>query len=268
MAKKSTPTRQSKLALQGESTGPNWDRARHILAGIKTCIRLGLAGQVLLGQELLALKIDLGFTRGGDRRSNPHDAGLKSLNRTWEDWCKSELGISDDTAARFIACHEAAKLRVKKLGGQPRLLILLETPPGQLSEENHTILAGMVDKLVDGESQKDLLEELKIAKQHKALTGGANPAPAKPTENQAAEQLAFAFFSKVPDTVAKIQKGVTGLMTAPDYKAYLYRLPVSGDGGLESLAASLEEAIAGDLSRMLADVKEAIASKLQSIAAA
>ena len=53
---------------------PAWDNARNLLAGIKQALRISLAGQVLLGQELHTLKKDLGFRHGGDRKSSGQKA--------------------------------------------------------------------------------------------------------------------------------------------------------------------------------------------------
>lgn len=258
---------QAALALTGESKAPDWSRAREILAGIKTCVRLTLAGQVLLGQELQTLKVELGFAGSGRRKEKPNDLAFKSLNRTWEQWCKAELGISDQGAANFIATYEAAKLRVKKLGGRPKLLSLLETHPAKIDAEGHKLLSGMVDKLVDGETQKSLLEELKLVKFHVALTGG-DTSKSKPKKDlqQAAQQLAFAFFSPIPATVAKVEKAIGNVRLAPDYQRYLHTLPLTSadpkEVSLHGLKATIEAALKGDLAKALDDVEAAIAAKM------
>lgn len=266
--------RQASLALTGESQPPSWDRARFLLSRIKTAIRLSIAGQILLGMELLTIKTELGFVgRGGDRKSKGQLVPLKGMIHTWGNWCNAELGISDKTADRKIELFEAAKARVRKLGGNDKLAGLLETHPAKLTGEDEKILGDMVNKLVDGESQRTLLEELKIAKLHDTSgLGGPNPKP-KADPQLPAEQLAFAFFSKVPDTVEKTLKGVGNLMTSPDYKPFLTLLPLTAttspdDVSLESLKDTLETALKGDLARMLADITEAIEARRQSIAAA
>lgn len=247
------------LALQGESTGPDWTRARFLLSRIKTAVRLSIAGQVLLGMELLTLKMELGFLgRGGDRRSNPQDAVLKSLNRTWEDWTNSELGISPDTADRKIDLWLAAKLRVKKLGGDKKLLGLLETHPAKLTEEDEKILGDMVNKLVDGDSQKSLLEELKIVKVHVALSGGDTSAHQKKKPGNA-EQLVFAMFAPVEETIGKAARAVEALRLGPDYQRLLYALPlVSSEPGkpsLTALEAQLQAALEGDIAKALQEIR-------------
>lgn len=259
------------LPLQGESTGPDWTRARAILQGIKTLVRMTLAGQVMLGHELQTLKVELGFAgRGGDR-SKPKDSVLKSLNRTWEQWCNAELGISPDGADNFIKCFEAAKLRVKKHGGQTKLLGLMETHPAKLTKEDSDLLGGMVDRLLHGETQRALLDELKIFKKASTTTGGDTSASKKKVQELAAEQLAFAFFGKATSSITKLEKHVQNLRVAPDYEGFLHTLPLHREGpdglSLHGLKITLETALTGDLPKMLEDVKAAIAAAEKGAAA-
>jgi hypothetical protein len=253
------------LDLHGESQPPDWSRARQILEGIRTCLRLSLAGQILLGQELLTIKMELNFLgRGGDR-AKPHSEGLKSLNRTWEQWCKSELGISDQTADRKIEIYQAAKLRVKKLGGDKKLLGLLETHPAKIGEEDHKLLSGMVDKLVWGETQKSLLEELHLVKASKALEGGDTSGAKKKPEAQVIQQLAFAFFAPPFEKLADSVRKLGSLRIKQDYSAYLHQLEIASEDPkaltLTSLRDTLTAALTGDLKTTLAEVEAAIAAK-------
>jgi hypothetical protein len=276
-AKKNPPTTPAKgkkaahpaLALTGESKLPNWDRARKILFGIKTAIRLSLAGQVLLGQELQTIKVELGFAGSGRRKENPNDLAFKSLHRTWDQWTKAELGVSDQGADNYIATYEAAKQRVKKLGGNAKLLSLLEAHPAKIDEEGHKLLSGMVDKLVEGETQKSLLEELKLVKCHVALTGGdTSKSKKKPDPQLVAQQLAFAFFSPVPATLAKVEKAIGNVRLAPDYQRFLHTLPLTsaeaGQVSLHSLKATIEAALKGDLAKALEDIDAAIQAKMSN----
>lgn len=268
---KGKPGRQAPLPLTGESTGPDWTRARAYMEGIKTFARLSLAGQILLGHELQTLKVELGFAgRGGDRRSKPQFEVLKSLNRTWDQWCKSELGISDSTADRIIATYEAAKNKLRKLGGQPLLIGMLDTSPTKIPDEQRKALAMLVDRLEWGESQSQLLADFGITKKPSTLTGGSQGKPAKKQDANVG-QMAFAFFAKVPESVGKLAKTVGNLRLSPDYNGYLAALPLSspdpGKPSLESLEALLEAAISGDLPKLLADIKAAKEARTQSAAA-
>jgi hypothetical protein len=268
MPKPATPS----LPLTGESQPPDWSRARLLAEGIKHHFRLSLAGQILLGHELQTLKIELGFCdRGGDRRSNLHSEGLKSLNRTWDQWCKSELGIGETTANRLIETYEAAKSKLKKLGGQPKLLSLLDTKPAALTEEGRNILSTLVDKLEWGDSQRALLEEFRLVKFHQALTGGDTSKHRK-EKPAAAQQLAFAFFRPVEQTVGKLQRAVESLRLAPDYQRFLHVLPLTsaepGQPSLTSLEAEIESALSGDLLTALKDIRAVKAQRLQQPATA
>lgn len=258
--------RQTGLALTGESAAPDWSRARSLAEGIKHHFRLSLAGQILLGHELQTLKIELGFCeRGGDRRSNPHSAGLKSLNRTWDQWTKSELGMGDDAANRLIETYEAAKSKIKKLGGNTLVLTLLETAPTKLHQEDRNILSTLVDKLEWGDSQKALLEEFRLVKRHEALKGGDTSAHRK-EKPAVAQQLAFAFFRPVEQTVNKLQRAVENLRLAPDYQRLLHVLPLvsaePGQPSLTSLEAEIESALRGDLAKALEDIRAVKAQRM------
>lgn len=248
------------LPLTGESTGPDWTHARRLVASIKHGFRVAIASQILAGQEILSHKIALNFNgRGGDR-SKPQAAVLLSLNRTWSQWCDMELGISADTADRLIQTFEAAKDRLRRLGGHERALSLLTTSPDQLDDEGRKTLCALVDKLEWPESQAELLREFKeISKIHNATTGGDTSAHRKP-KPAAAQQLAFAFFRPVEQTVNKLQRAVENLRLAPDYKRLLHVLPLvssePGEPSLTSLAAEIQSALEGDLSKALADIRE------------
>jgi hypothetical protein len=262
---------QSPLPLSGESTAPDWSRARLLAEGIKHHFRLSLAGQILLGHELQTLKVELGFCgRGGDR-SKPHDAVLLSLNRTWSQWTKSEIGISNDTADRLIETYEAAKSKLKKLGGNTLVLTLLETQPAKLHQEDRNILSTLVDKLEWGDSQKALLEEFRLVKRHEALKGGDTSAHRK-EKPAAAQQLAFAFFRPVEQTMGKLQRAVESLRLAPDYQRLLHVLPLvspePGQPSLSSLEAEIESALSGDLLTALKEIRAVKAQRMQQPATA
>jgi hypothetical protein len=274
--KPTTPT----LPLTGESQAPDWSRARLLAEGIKHHFRLSLAGQILLGHELSILKVELGFAGRGRRDElngpvshsksmdeKPHSAVFKSLNRTWDQWCKAELGIGDDTANRLIETYDAAKSKLKKLGGQPKLLALLDSRPAGLSDESRNILSTLVDKLEWGDSQKALLEEFRLVKRHEALKGGDTSGHRQP-KPAAAQQLAFAFFRPVEQTVGKLQRAVENLRLAPDYQRLLHVLPLvsaePGQPSLTSLEAEIEAALQGDLAKALADIRAVKAQRMTS----
>ena len=253
-----------------EIIAPDWSRARAIMDGIKTAARLSIAGQVLLGHELLTLKSDLGFLgRGGDRRSNRQIGDLNFPDRTWAEWVKQELDIPDRTADRLIETYQAAKARLKKLGGDQQLVTLFDTRPTDLTTEDRETLATIVDRLVWGETQSSLLEEWHIVKRTKNLEGGDTSGHRKEVDPATpAQQLAFAFFSPIPTTLAKIDKVVGNLRHHSDYQGFLHTLPLTSTTpeqiSLTSLEATLQSVLEGDLVKALDDIKAAKAARMKT----
>jgi hypothetical protein len=74
---------------------------------------------------------------------------LLSLNRTWSQWCRAELGISDDTANRLIETYEATILDLQRLAlaKLARALRADGLPPH---------LAGAVCRLIDDPQPPEL----------------------------------------------------------------------------------------------------------------
>lgn len=252
------------LAAHTEIVEASWSRARSLLEGIKTLARLSIAGRIVLGRELHDLKHALGFAgRGGDRRSNGHAARLKNGERgTWADWCQQELGISRDTADRLVRTYEAAKARLQTIGGETRLLSLLDKPAGTLSTPERQDLAKLVDRLEWPETQGELLQELHIYKRHTAPPGGDTSAHrGGGDEPPTARQLAFAFFGGIPAGLGKLSKAVSGIRVCKDYQALLHALPpVPEEDGQPSLTTLVEEIEAAerDLAALKADAAKAL----------
>lgn len=245
-------TTNTPVVLDAEIVAPSWERARHLLEGLKLHLRLGLAAQVLLGIECQRIKGDLGYIgRGGDRRSNRHDVGL---NRSWDDWCKSELGLSCRTVDRWIDCWEASKARIKKLGGETSLLGLLENPPVDPADANRKILEAAVEKITSGVNQKELLEDLRLVKAPATLTGGDTSEHQTTKPELTAEQLAFSFFQPVALSLHQLR-------STPDYQALLHQLPVEAADEQALSLAALEY----ETERLLEDIRAAKAAKSKSV---
>jgi hypothetical protein len=233
---------------------PAWDTARNILAGIQQALRISIAGQVLLGQELKTLKKDLGFVHGGDRRSSAHDEHL--IHQTWAEWVKSELGLSRPTADRMIEMFDAARARLKKIshtadlpGGTKKLALLFDARPSTMADEDREKLQQVIERITDGASQKELLEELRLVKRHDSSgIGGDTSAHKKPKPSDAEimGQLAFTFLRPLADTLH-------GLRTNPDREAYYHTIPITSGDDSEITLTSLEN----DLEAALADVRKA-----------
>lgn len=159
--------------------------------------RASLAMQVMAGMELSTIKDASPYQRGGRRaksnpqtegRSNPHGAGLIentyetaetaafARHRTWEEFVILELGLSADTAGRWMAMAAAARARLCRIDGFGALIRdLLERPICDLDDAEVDVLAKSVAKITDGRTQLDFMVEMGMVKRpgNPAL-GGAN----------------------------------------------------------------------------------------------
>lgn len=275
------PCESSAIMIAVEAEGvsvqektPQFDRARLILEGIKTAWRMNLAGQVMLGGELSAIKAELGFTgRGGDRRSKPHSAVLK---RTWDEWCRIELRISSDTGDRCIGCFEIVRKRAERLGEDSGAFRLMEAPPASLSEEDRKILQSVITALLKEDSQKSLLQELQLIKGPNILPGGA-PATKKPqvkTMLDEIEKVASGIFLKLCFELTKTAGEVERFHHGGAFEAHLYALPLATDEpeilGLLDFQKRLEEVksdVNDSLAGLLKKVGKAIETKTHCAAA-
>ena len=251
-----TPKHRNTETLAGDvSVADPWDRPRRILDGIKLCLRMSLAGQVLLGHELATMKKDMGFAGAGRRKEFRQIGEIKS----WAELVQKNLGLSERTADRMIECFEAAKVRLKKLGalknlpsGSKKLELLFTSRPDSMTDDDRDALARCVDKLVDGDSQTDLLKELKIIKFHVPLTGGDTSKHKKVTGEQMMQQLAFNFFSP-------IAQGLQRLRVDNDREAFLHALDVQSSDEDAITLTTLER----DLEAALNDVRTARKARMK-----
>ena len=148
----------------------HWSQAAHWVNAIKLFEVSRLAAQVLAGFELIQLHEHYAVKRGGDRRSKPHDAALN-----WETIVKERLGVSPDTAWRWMEMAKAARPRLKKLGaGFGELIELMLTNPGAVQPDQLETVRGAVAKLTDGYTQLEFMEEMGLVKLSRSgATGGA-----------------------------------------------------------------------------------------------
>lgn len=256
-----------------DSKVSQWDRARAILAGIKTTLRLNLAGQVILGQELESLKIELGFKGSGRRKESGHLPTLISSPRTWEEWLKAELGISRRCAERFISSFKIVRAKNEVEGGQPEAVRLLAAAPSALSDEDRKKLGKIVNELLKEDSQKELLQQLgivngthRLSDEDRAKAGKKKPSP----EDELL--VASNHFRHICNEAIKFERLVTASLHGNTFKGYLGKLPLAHDDpkrivGLLDLRARLEEAMGGDLEKLLAAVNRMIDAKMTGAAA-
>lgn len=170
-----------------EPTAVDWSRARALLADLKSAVRRSLATKCLLGKTLTEIQKQLGFTHGSQVRFSPRTqtAFMGENAKTWGDWCKDELGISHDTAGRYIRCFEAICRRAKD---RPDIRRLLQTPTEKLNGDEITALAARASFLVCDETETSLLAELKHLKDQEPKK--RKTAEAKAKEQQDLTQIA------------------------------------------------------------------------------
>lgn len=166
-----------------------WDGVRHWINGAHMMEQGKLFCQAMTGLELLALHKAHNIQQGGDRKSNPQAAGLIL---TWEEICKKEAGISDDTARRYMDIARKAAPRLKRF---PALKNFdpMATPIAKLSEPQRTALESAVKKITDGKSQMDFLGDLykKAPGNKEAKDGGPKTKPTTADQAQAAFNIAL-----------------------------------------------------------------------------
>ncbi|GAA5482086.1 hypothetical protein [Haloferula sargassicola] len=247
----------------------SWDSARLYLTAVRETGRRFLAAQICLGWELSDIKQKLGFTGSGRRPESGHGDHFKS----WPEWVASELDVSRETADRFIRVYEGfqAKLSKKLLHGVqvasdnaessdlpstihdlPSLLQTLCKPPETLSTKDRKAVEKAIATAADGDTQKALLEELRLVKVHVPTKGGKVEKKKETTEDEKAGQLAFIFFDQWHQALS--QRHVNR-----DYQALLHTLPPISSTEDELSLTTLER----ELEDALEDVRSAKAKKLQ-----
>jgi hypothetical protein len=235
---------------------PAWDNARNYLAGVQQAFRMSIAGQVLVGMELMSLKKDLGFVLGNNQHGR-NGQSVQSSDRTWSEWVSAELGISYKTADRLIMMWDAARARIKKIGhtgdlpgGTKKLALICDARPTTLAQEDREKLAAVVERITDGTTQADLLEELRLVKKPALPPSTAGQNNRKPPTDDPVEQMAFTFWLGGGNQIMEIRQHGS---------QFLNMLPVeSSDPEKPGLRLLREETAA-----LLADIDAAINANLK-----
>lgn len=142
-----------------------WAKARRLVEAATLFQRASLAAQILAGMELLTLHKRWGVKPGRPAKlphdavispgSKPHDVAL--IPGKWADAVKQQLGISCDTASRWMEMAKAAKPRLAK--ADLDLGAILEKNPGALTPAEQELLKKAVHKISDGRTQMEFLLE-------------------------------------------------------------------------------------------------------------
>ena len=179
---------------------PRFDRARQILAEVKTCYLSLNEYKEALGRELLEIKTGLKFDIVGRKKGTqdakdsklPQRAGV-STPRTWPEWTRVELGISDDTADRAIAYFQAFQMLREAIGNDSPVFQAGRVPFESLQRSEIKTITDAVKQLPEGKHKKLLLHSFEIKMSPYILTGGDTTAFTKafndPTPALAADFL-------------------------------------------------------------------------------
>lgn len=223
---------------------PNWDDARQLLDQFKGHALMTVTAKVCLGLTLQQIKEKEGYKHGGARPATD--------KLTWPELLKAELGISDDTARRFMLAADAVKAKIAKIGGGDKLIGILGQPVQSLSKANAKALQDAIRTATDGESMTSLLQEFKLIKcpppapDHSA---GGSAARTKPSELQLAWDFAG---GSVITELSKLRHGA-------QFQAALHTLPLTASDdapfGLVDYAAELKAT--------LATVEEVLAARMK-----
>jgi hypothetical protein len=248
-----------------ESKTARFDQARNILQGIKTAFRMNLAGQVILGGELAAIKAELGFNGSGRRKESPQRADFLSPARTWAEWIREELNISVDTADRFIACFKVVEKRWGKEG-----LRLMISPFSSLDDQQRKDFIKIVNDLLKGDNQRTLLAELKILPVMKPITGGDTSKPRPADAGEAAAVVASVYFRNLYNDLAAAGKDVSTALHCRNFQLFLYALPLASPDtecvGLydyQRLVAGAWDDLTKDMKALQDSIATAIAAKTE-----
>ena len=241
---------------------PAWDNARLYFRAVKTTGRQFIVAQICLGWELHNKKQALGFTHGSNK-GGPSGQFVHT-GRTWEQYLQTEIDpeLIARTADRIIGtylgfCEKCPKkLRLSfESGGKRSLITTLSKPPASLTEKDRKTIEAAITKCSDGETQRSLLEALRLVKVHTALTGGdtSDSKKQKPSDAELMGQLAFKF-------VKPIAEQLQAFRGSKDRDAYLATLDiVSSDEDAISLTT-----LEADLEASLEAVRTAKKAKLKT----
>jgi hypothetical protein len=242
-----------------ETGDPRWDRARKMWAECQASFWRTIEGMVMLGGELLDLRKSLSFEgSGGGRKSNPQVVGLQ---RTWSDWCETELQISDETSRRYIKCFEAVQARAKRIKDDSLPIHLLGTPAGELADQDRNVLRTIITTLINGDSQQALLQELRINKPSKPLNGGDTSAARKANLAKLTPEIASRLWMADWNRMAKSAKSINAFSRRQDLEMWLHLIPLRSDS---PAVIGLVE-YRGKLATILEEAKEDIEAILKKL---
>lgn len=235
---------------------PAWDAVRETTAQMTSHGRMFLRCQVRLGMLLHNLKKAHGYHPGQPKKNSPESGEYLP----WPDLVKRESGYSRQSADVFMALYEAT---IKKLKTGKKLDLPAETKKNALAlfqaESALTLTAEQwqtVDHVIstatDGETQKSLLQHLKLVPEPAPMPK-APPTKGQGTTEVTAGQLAFHFFGAVASPLINARSN-------PDYRKLLMALPVDSSEDIPISLSTLE----AEFRAALADIEEIKTANLKA----
>lgn len=119
-----------------------------------------LAGQILIGLELAAMKAALGYEGGGSWQQHRGENG-RSTRPLWTVFCRTGAGVSDVTVLKFIRMGKAVQRRFAGRPATKGFAERMDSPPSTLPAAALEELRQAIAREVKGASQKTLVAEAK-----------------------------------------------------------------------------------------------------------
>ncbi|WP_075090628.1 hypothetical protein [Verrucomicrobium spinosum] len=237
-------TTQSPTQDLTEGQSEHFTYARKLQTNVRLHLIAASGFMVLMGLELKRLKKALGETRG---RKTQDGLGI-----SWEATVKANLGISDETATKYIAMADGVKTRVAIL--QELEAKLLAAPLSDLSDQEQEQVFAAVKDSTDGKTAKELMQEYGIARKDaganldKDRNKGGNST--KPVETP--EQQAQGWFGSVTETMIGLRAA-----DATKWHTLIYSLPLTREEGKELTGNVSIEDLEDELTHWMEVVQQA-----------
>lgn len=231
-------------ATLAKDLSQEFEGVRKLYRHIKMHLTAGSSLMILMGLELKRLKKNLGETRG---RKNPNTSGI-----SWGELVQQEVGITDDTATKYILMAEGSKKRIPMLEKLEEKL--LTAPLSSLTETEQKEITEAVQNLTDGKTAKEVMQELGIARKDagsnldKDRNKGGNST--KPVETP--EQQAQGWFGSVTETMVGLRAA-----DATKFHTLVYSLPLTRDPELDLTGHVSIEDLEEELTNWLGVVQQA-----------
>lgn len=115
-----------------------------------------MAGQILIGIELEAMRQAMGYQGEGSWQSHRGEDG-RSTRPLWTEFCKTGAGVSDVTAGKLLRMAITVKRRLEQRPETMGFAALMDKPPSTLTAEALEELREVIAREVKGSTRKELI---------------------------------------------------------------------------------------------------------------